>query len=168
VLDVPCGTGKYWELVLKSGHAIIGVDQSIGMLAVAGPKHPDVPVVCASLQNLPLTGTFDAVMCVDGIEDVGPEDWPTVLSRLHRSTRPGGCLYLTVEQLGESEVRRSYEAARNRGDPVTPGEDFDGIGYHFFPTAAAIRSWVLEAGFDVLDEAVADFYRHLILRRRGG
>jgi len=168
VLDIPCGTGKYWELVLESGPAVIGADQSMGMLAVARTKHPDVPVVCASLQELPLTATFDAVMCVDGIEDVGPEDWPTVLRRLHRSTRPGGCLYLTVEQLEEAEVRSSYEAALERGDPVVPGEDFDGIGYHFFPTAAAIRSWVLGAGFDELNEAVADFYRHLILRRRGG
>lgn len=167
VLDAACGTGKYWPLVLESGRRVIGADQSVGMLAVARAKFPAVPVVCATLQELALTATFDAAMCVDALEDVGPEDWPIVLDRLFRYINPGGSLYLTVEQLDEAEVRRGYETARARGDPVVAGEDFDETAYHFFPKASAIRDWVRAAGFEVLGETVADSYRHLLLRRGG-
>jgi len=28
ILDAACGTGKYWPLILESGRAIVGIDQS--------------------------------------------------------------------------------------------------------------------------------------------
>jgi len=39
---------------------------------------------------------FDAVMTVDAMENVPPEEWPLVLANLHRAVRPGGYLYLTT------------------------------------------------------------------------
>src|SRR2546429_889083 len=35
VLDVPCGTGRITELILKEGHRVIGVDLSWPMVSVA-------------------------------------------------------------------------------------------------------------------------------------
>ena len=32
VLDAPCGTGQYFELVRASGRQVVGIDQSAGML----------------------------------------------------------------------------------------------------------------------------------------
>lgn len=125
VLDAACGTGKYWSIVLGSGRTVVGVDQSIGMLRVAAANHPDVPVGRIGLQELAFDALFDAVMCVDAIENVGPEHWPAVLARLRDAARPGAFLYLTVELLEEDEVRRAYEAARAAGEPVVPGELFD-------------------------------------------
>ncbi len=43
VLDAPCGTGKYWPLILGSGRTVVGVDHSSGMLLRAAEKHPEVP-----------------------------------------------------------------------------------------------------------------------------
>ncbi len=172
VLDAPCGTGKYWPLLLASGRTVVGIDQSAGMLSVAAAKHPDVPIAKLGLQELAFDGLFDAVMSVDAMENIGPEDWPVVLARLRDAARPGAPIYLTVELLDEEEVRRGYEAARAAGLPVVPGEHVeetpDGeLGYHYYPAAASIQSWLNGAGLEQLEERTADEYRHLLLRRPG-
>jgi SAM-dependent methyltransferase len=165
VLDAACGTGKYWPLVLGSGRTVVGVDQSAGMLRVAAEKHPEVPVARVSLHEIPFDALFDAVMGIDAMEYVGPEDWPVVLARLREAARPGAYLYLTVELLDEDEVRRDFERARSLGEPVVPGESFDGVGYHHYPEPAAIHRWLDDAGLERIDEGDADEYRHLLLRR---
>jgi SAM-dependent methyltransferase len=166
VLDAPCGTGKYWPLVLASGRTIVGIDQSAGMLRVAAAKHPNVPVGKVGLQDLAFDGLFDAVMCIDAMENVGPEDWLDVLAHLRDAARPGAPLYLTVELHDEAEVRAIYEAARAAGHPVVPGEDFvEGLGYHFYPDRAAVARWLEAAGLTTLDRDEADDYGHYLLRR---
>lgn len=168
VLDAACGTGKYWPGILHSGRSVVGADQSAGMLEVARSKHPEVPTECVALQDLPFDGAFDAVVCIDALENVGPEDWPVVASRLAAAVRSGGPLYVTVELADPVAVARAYGEARTAGHPVVPGEDFDGVGYHFYPTRAAVLSWLRGAGLEVLDEAEADEYWHLLLRRERG
>jgi SAM-dependent methyltransferase len=165
VLDAPCGTGKYWPLVFASGRTVVGIDQSAGMLRMAAAKHPGVPVAKVSLQALAFAGLFDAVLCIDAMENVGPEDWPLVLDRLRDAARPGAPLYLTVEVQDEAGVRAAYEAARAAGHPVVPGEDFDGVGYHFYPTSAAVAGSLEAAGLVTIDRDEADDYGHYLLRR---
>lgn len=167
VLDAACGTGKYWPLVLGSGRTVVGLDQSLGMLRVAAGKHPEVPVGCVGLQELAFDGAFDAVMCVDAMENVGPEDWPLVLRGLHGAARPGACLYLTVELADEHDVRANYESARAAGEPVVPGESFDGVGYHYYPERQAAVAWLEQAGLRRIEVHDADEYRHYLLLRDG-
>lgn len=172
VLDAACGTGKYWPLVLGSGRTVIGIDQSAGMLAEARSKHPDVPTARVGVQELAFDGLFDAVICIDAIENVGPEDWPLVLERLRAAARPEAPLYITVELIDEAEARGAYEAAVARGLPVVPGEHVRDVGagelgYHFYPDAASIRAWLAGAGLEVIDSRDGDEYRHLLLRGRG-
>jgi SAM-dependent methyltransferase len=166
VLDAPCGTGKYWPLILDAGYGLVGVDHSAGMLEVAANKHPDVKTERLALQDLPYDAEFDAVICVDAMENVGPEDWPVVLERLRSAAKPGAYLYLTVELPEDgAEVIRNYESARARGEPVVAGEDFDGTAYHYYPVAGAIHRWLDEAQLERIDEHDADEYRHFLLRR---
>jgi ubiquinone/menaquinone biosynthesis C-methylase UbiE len=167
VLDAACGTGKYWSLVLASGRTVVGIDQSPGMLAVAAAKHPEVPVGRVGLQELAFDAAFDAIMCIDALENVGPEDWPIVLERLARAARPGAPLYVTVEQADEAELAEAYEAARRDGHPVLPREDFDGVGYHHFPETGQVHARLAGAGLEILDERLGDQYLHLLLRRPG-
>jgi cyclopropane fatty-acyl-phospholipid synthase-like methyltransferase len=84
VLDAACGTGKYWPILLDAGLTVVGTDQSQAMLDVAAAKHPDVPSRCVALQDLSTADvpTVDAVLCIDGLENVGPEDWAGVLTTL--------------------------------------------------------------------------------------
>lgn len=163
VLDAACGTGKYWPTLIGSGARVLGVDQSRGMLARATAKHPEVPTRLLPLQDLggadDLAARFDAVVCVDAMEFVGPEDWPVVLAGFARALRPGGQLYLTVEL---PELDGEQEPA---ADPrQVPGESIADGGYHYFPSTEQVLAWVAEAGFTAVDSAEGEWYWHLLTR----
>jgi cyclopropane fatty-acyl-phospholipid synthase-like methyltransferase len=164
VLDVACGTGKYWDVILLSDRSVFGIDHSLGMLTKALEKHPEIPTSVTALQDLDYDGSFDAAICIDAMENVGPEDWPEVLTRLRRAVRVGSPVYLTIEQPDE-DLERSRQAALERGDPVVPGESFDGVAYHYFPSDELVDTWIRQAGLEVSDDLVGDWYRHLLLRR---
>jgi SAM-dependent methyltransferase len=154
VLAAACGTGRFFDLVLAAGLGLTGADQSAGMLARAASKYPDVPLVQASLQSLDVSERFDAVMCVDAMEYVPPEQWPHVLQRLLGAVRPGGAVYLTVECTDDSRLVTAYAEARSLGLPVVYGEDTGrGEGYHHYPDLAQVRSWLHEGGLSEVVEA---------------
>lgn len=166
ILDAPCGTGKYWPAILASGRHVEGIDQSAQMLEYATRKYPDVPSRRLGIQELDDHERFDAVICMDSMEYVGPEDWPAVVRHLRDAARPGAPLYLTVELIDPEGLAEAVQAARARGEPVVDGEDLqpDG-GYHYFPRRGQVLAWLIDAGLDVIDESEGDFYWHLLLRR---
>jgi SAM-dependent methyltransferase len=167
ILDAACGTGKYFGMVLDGGRRVVGTDQSAGMLAQAAAKFPDVPLEKVGLQELAFDGEFDAVMCVDAMEQVFPEDWPLVLANLRRAVRPGGPLYLTVELAEEQELERMFAEATAAGLPVVRGEHTSpGGGYHYYPPLEQVAAWVRDAGLEPLEDATGDDYYHLLASRR--
>ena len=167
ILDAACGTGKYFGMVLDAGRRVVGTDQSAGMLAQARAKHPDVPTETVGLQELAFDGEFDAVMCVDAMENVFPEDWPPVLANLRRALRPGGLLYLTVELIDERELERAFAEAAASGLPVVRGEHTSrGGGYHYYPSLEQVAAWVREAGLEALEDGQGDDYYHLLASGR--
>jgi SAM-dependent methyltransferase len=170
VLDAACGTGKYFAMVLDAGRRVVGTDQSTGMLARARARFPAVPLERVGLQELAFDGDFDAVMCVDAMENIPPEDWPRVLGGLRRALRPGGRLYLTVEEPDPADLERVQAEAVARGLPVVPGEMAEeGAGYHYYPARQQVAGWLEEAGLVVEAEARSDEgdgygYLHLLTR----
>ena len=167
ILDAACGTGKYFGMVLDAGRRVVGTDQSAGMLAQARAKHPEVPTETVGLQELAFDGEFDAVMCVDAMENVFPEDWPPVLANLRRALRPGGHLYLTVELIDEQELERAFAEAVASGLPVVRGEHTSrGGGYHYYPLLEQVAAWVRDAGLEPVDSGVGDDYYHLLASGR--
>ena len=156
ILDAPCGTGRYFPLVLDAGRSVVGVDQSAGMLAKAQAKHPGVVVERRGLQELAFDAEFDAAMCVDAMEYVPPEEWPQVLASLRRAVRPGGLVYLTIEKIDPAEIATVYEEAKAEGLPVVHGENIRrGGGYHYYPAPDRVAGWLADAGLQVIDEAVS-------------
>ncbi len=162
ILDAACGTGKYWPVLLDAGARIIGVDQSGGMLRQAQAKFPDVPVEKIGLQEISIAGEFEAAICIDAMENVFPEDWPSVLANLSRAVRPGGPVYLTVE-LPEDDLADVYAAALAEGQPIVSGEYLKDGGYHYYPELSQVRSWVEASGMIIVGEATGDGYYHLLL-----
>lgn len=156
VLDAACGTGKYWPMLLARGMKVIGTDRSAGMLAQAHQKHPDVPTRKHALQDLSDVGVHDIVLCIDAMEGVPPEDWPTIFSAFARAIRRGGELYLTVELPEPGQLEASQGAARARGWPIVVGEDAHDDGYHYYPILDQVRAWLNESGFGFAEEAVGD------------
>jgi SAM-dependent methyltransferase len=169
VLDAACGTGKYFGMVLEAGRRVVGTDQSTGMLARARARWPAVPLERVGLQELAFEGDFDAVMCIDAMEYVPPEDWPLVVANLRRAVRPGGRLYLTVEEVDDRELDEAFADATARGLPVVRGEDA-GEGYHYYPSRDQVAAWLEEAGLRVeaKEHSPGDGYGYLHLLARPG
>jgi cyclopropane fatty-acyl-phospholipid synthase-like methyltransferase len=90
------------------------------MLSVAGAKHPEVPTQKVGLQEMDFDAEFDAVICIDAMEYVFPEDWPRVLRNLRRAVRPGGPVYFTVETIDEREIEAVFADAIGRRTPGRP------------------------------------------------
>ena len=90
VLDAPCGTGKYFPVLAAAGVRVAGVDQSAGMLARARERGIAFCLERVSLQELSYVGRFDAVLTIEAMQHVPPEDWPGVLANPARAVRPGG------------------------------------------------------------------------------
>jgi len=65
LLDIPCGTGRFSDLLAAEGGEVLGMDLSPQMLAAARHKHPSASYVAADLAQLPLAdGAVDAVICI--------------------------------------------------------------------------------------------------------
>ena len=169
VLDAPCGTGQYFALVAAAGRRVIGIDQSAGMLAQARARGIAVALHQVGLQELRFEGDFDAAMTIDAMENVFPEDWPPVLANLHRAVRPGGHLYLTVEEVPENVLDEAFAELCSRGLPVIRGEVIEGdvAGYHYYPGRPQVASWLEAEGLAIIEhdtEAHEGWaYWHLLL-----
>jgi ubiquinone/menaquinone biosynthesis C-methylase UbiE len=63
VLDVGTGTGVAAEVGSEAGLSVVGIDESLGMLAVGHRARPDVRLVAARAIDLPFgDGTFDGAL----------------------------------------------------------------------------------------------------------
>lgn len=170
VLDAACGTGPYLGFVRDAGRRVVGTDQSAGMLARARAKHPDVRLERVGLQELTFDREFDAAMCIDAMEHVPPEEWPKVLGNLRRALRPGGHLYLTVEETDRRHVDRAFEELSAAGVPAVHGEVVgpETGGYHYYPDRERVRRWLAAEDFEPIEEADERFedygYHHLLVR----
>lgn len=170
VLDAPCGTGRYFPLITGAGMRVAGVDQSTGMLAQARARNLTVSLEHCRLQDLSYDGDFDAAVTIDALENVPPEDYPVVLANLRRAVRPGGVLYLTVEEVDQKHIDAAFEGLTARGMPAVHGEIVEGnvAGYHYYPGRGRVLGWLAEAGLEVIDEGYSAEdswgYRHFLLR----
>jgi ubiquinone/menaquinone biosynthesis C-methylase UbiE len=173
VLDAPCGTGRYFSLITGACMRVTGADQSAGMLAQARARDLAVSLEHCRLQDLAYDGEFDAVVTIDALENVPPEDYPTVLANLRRAVLPGGVLYMTVEEVDQSHIDAAFEELTARGMPAVHGEVTEGnvAGYHYYPGRERVLGWLADAGLDVIDEGYSAEdgwgYRHFLLRAPG-
>jgi SAM-dependent methyltransferase len=170
VLDAPCGTGRYFPMLAAAGYRVAGVDQSAGMLARAAARGIAFSLELMALQDLPYVRGFDAVMTVDAMEHIPPDDWPLVLANVHRAVRPGGVMYLTVEEQDAPKIEQAFETLTARGLPVVRAEVVEGGsgGYHYYPARDQAAAWFRREGLRIVDEGYQREdgwgYRHFLLR----
>jgi 2-polyprenyl-3-methyl-5-hydroxy-6-metoxy-1,4-benzoquinol methylase len=154
VLDAPCGTGKYFPMLAAAGHRVAGADQSAGMLAQARVRGIAFSLERISLQDLSFAGRFDAVLTIEAMQHIPPEDWPGVLANLARAVRPGGLVYLTIQELEQHHIHRAFESLCARGLPAVRGElvEQDAPGYHYFPGRDQAVDWFWQQGLAIVEE----------------
>ena len=155
VLDAPCGTGQYFGRIRDAGRRVAGVDQSAGMLEQARRRGLAEQLEQVGLQEMDFEAVFDGAMTVDAMENVPPEDWPIVIANLRRAIKPGGYLYLTVEEISEVEIDAAWTQNRKAGLPAVRGEVVEGdvAGYHYYPGRERVREWLAAEALEINDEA---------------
>jgi SAM-dependent methyltransferase len=110
VADVGTGTGKLTDALLASGRAVTAVDPDPGMLAVLAAKHPGVPTVTGTAEQLPFAdATFDAVTFGQSWHWVDP---PRGSAEVARILKPGGTLGLfwNIRDAREHASERNWVA----------------------------------------------------------
>jgi SAM-dependent methyltransferase len=115
ILDAGCGPGFYCaelrEDVGSSG-AVVGVDSSAPMLALAA-RRCDAELREGDATALPAeSGAFDAALCVQVLEYV--PDVAAALAELHRVLRPGGRALVFDIDWGTLSVHSEDEARNAR------------------------------------------------------
>lgn len=196
VLSAGCGAGRFDGILVDAGHNVLGIDQSAGMLARAREhfpleQFPRLKYEKRSLQEMDFHNQFDGATCLDALEHIPPEDWQGILQGFAEALKPGGWLYITVEEPDWEEVRESYERSRAHGLPVVfgevvaeddrpyeqaltlgpfmlPGNESDGSVYHYHPSMEQVHSWLERAGFRIEDEGHGLWYAHLLMERIRG
>lgn len=166
VLDLPCGTGRFWSLLAENpNRKIIACDYSQDMIDIGMRfREPAITQRITAFQSsafeLDLEDeAVDNVFCIRLIHHVGESaDRLKLLKELHRVTRDSVIISLWVDGNFKAWRRRKLEAKRSRRGYqnrfVIPREtieqEFEQAGFNikshidFLPKYAMWRTYVLE------------------------
>ena len=122
LLDLACGTGRFWPVLDGRARSIVAVDNSASMLAEAlAHARPNAArrAVCGSAFGLPFRdGAFDALVCMRFLHHLAHrEDRVAALADMRRVVRHGAVVSLWVDgcREGRRRVREQNSAALPRG-----------------------------------------------------
>ncbi|MCC6546546.1 class I SAM-dependent methyltransferase [Candidatus Sumerlaeota bacterium] len=110
ILDAGCGAGYYSRHLLACGVNVCSTDLSLSM-ARETARRLHVPAFVSNLEQLPISTTFDAVLCAGALEFCG--DPAAAITGMARLIAPHGrlVLMLPADGLGGRFYRRYH--ARN-------------------------------------------------------
>jgi ubiquinone/menaquinone biosynthesis C-methylase UbiE len=122
LLDVACGTGRFWPVVDRSAKSIVALDNSASMLNEAfAHASPNAArrAVCASAFRLPFRDrSFDAVLCMRFLHHLAHrDDRIAALTDMRRVVRHGAVVSLWVDgsREGRRRLREQNTAKLQRG-----------------------------------------------------
>ena len=126
ILDIPCGTGRFWPMLAESPQRkIYAADLSDDMLQIGLKCRPPVitrqiNAFIASIFDIPLTDNFvENIFCMRFLHHVGqPELRCQVLQELHRVARDSICISLWVD--GNFKAYRRKQLEQKRQSRVVP------------------------------------------------
>ena len=93
LLDIPCGTGVYMDILQNHGYRTIAADASWSMLKAADLLQPATEKLQSDVTRLPLVGgTFDAVVTLRLFSHFPSNEIVRSLKELRRLIKPGGLI----------------------------------------------------------------------------
>jgi ubiquinone/menaquinone biosynthesis C-methylase UbiE len=137
VLEVGCGTGHWLQHMLARGVDVAGLDASPGMLEAARARLPGAPLMHGHAEHLPCPdASFDRVVCINAFHHF--TDKPAFLREARRVLRAhGGVFSVGLDPHTGLDRWCIYDYFEN-------ALELDRVRY---PSAARIRTWLIEAGF---------------------
>ncbi|WP_030429872.1 class I SAM-dependent methyltransferase [Allokutzneria albata] len=140
ILDVAAGTGTSSAIIARSGGTVIASDFSLGMLDVAGRRHPGLSRVAADAMALPFAdGSFDAVTISFGLRNVA--DPRAALREMRRVTRPGGRLVVCEFSMPPAALPRALWRAYLRRIVPMIGKRISSNPEAYVYLAESIQAW---------------------------
>lgn len=126
VLDLGCGTGNAAEVVAAAGAAVVGVDPSERLLAVARDRVPEAEFLTGSAEAIPLDDdAVDAVVSVFAV--IFCDAAERAADEILRVLRPGGRAVITTWRPsgGLHETFKAIGAVLAELAPAPPPERFE-------------------------------------------
>lgn len=130
VVDAGCGVGRWARRFAADGHSVVGIEQSPGMRAAAGPG---LTILACDMAEATLpAGEADLVIAMGSLQYTA--DPAAVIARFAGWIRPGGhvavlvdgCAALVLELLGTGRTAEALERLRTRrGVWTSAGEAAD-------------------------------------------
>lgn len=144
-LDLAAGTGVSTEELARSGATVVGLDISLGMLAVGRRVRPSVPLLAGDALALPFADeSFDAVTMSFGLRNI--VDTAAALREMARITRPGGRLVVCEFSAPvNAAFRRVYLGYLIRALPAVARRVSSNPDAYVY-LAESIRAWPDQAG----------------------
>lgn len=99
LLEIGCSTGYLTGRFLGKVERVFGFDINWQALRHAKQRHPNVPIVCGSVEHLPFAdGSFDVIVMLEVIEHT--ESDVSAVSEVRRVLKVGGTLILSTPNAG--------------------------------------------------------------------
>ena len=148
-LDLAAGTGVSTEELTRSGALVVGLDLSLGMLAVGRKVRPAVGLLAGDALALPFAdGALDAVTISFGLRNI--VDTAAALREMARVTRPGGRLVVCEFSAPvNTAFRRVYLGYLMRALPAVARRVSSNPDAYVY-LAESIRAWPDQAGLAAL------------------
>lgn len=155
VLDVGCGAGLASEALARRGASVTGIDAAGAALeaARAHAARSGLEIDYRAARPEELTGEWDAVVSLEVIEHVAPEERPAFLGALARLTRPGGAVFLSTL----NRTPRAFLMAKLGAEYVLRLLPRGTHDWKLFMTPAELGAGLREAGLRVEDIAGMSF-----------
>lgn len=99
ILDIPCGTGRFFPFYRKKQFKVLGLDISPDMVAEAQKRARDsIAVKVGDIFNIGLFKEFGIIVCIRFLNLIEPEDFKHALAEMQRASRSRVIFTLRVKQ----------------------------------------------------------------------
>ena len=123
-LDVGCGTGLITTKLAERVHEVIGIDKSIEMIKLAEPR-PNITYLTADALNLPFEDkSFDLVISVTVMQDVGKDNWDKFLKEIYRISRKDAVISILKRNKLLDGLKQLFERYFDIIDVVEEEKDY--------------------------------------------
>jgi trans-aconitate 2-methyltransferase len=151
ILDVGCGTGQLTAEIAKSGAAVIGLDQSRGMIAAAKVNYPNLQFEVADVAAAQYDSEFDAVFSNAALHWVRNQQG--AIAAIAHALKPGGRLVFemggrgNIQQIWNGAVQALTEMGVPKPEKLLPW---------FYPTIGEYAPMLEERGLTVMFAVLFD------------